>query len=139
MLLGVLVAYREGPRMGIEMKHLTPAKKRRLAVMLMVGGGVALLIVWALSTDHIAIGIGLLFAVTVLPEFAGAVADQTRSSKSRGVASWLGRSIAINTRPADGQSTSRAHGSRDKRSVSHRTHIGFLEQGPGASLRRRRY
>jgi uncharacterized membrane protein len=69
MLLGVAVAYRLGPRLGIDMKRLTPANKRRLAVMLTLGGVVALLIVWALSTDRVAIGVGLLLAVTVLPEF----------------------------------------------------------------------
>jgi hypothetical protein len=69
MLLGVVVAYRLGPRPGIDMQRLTPAKKRRLAVMLTVTGIVALAIVWALSTDHVAIGIGALLAVAILPEF----------------------------------------------------------------------
>jgi ABC-type transport system involved in cytochrome bd biosynthesis fused ATPase/permease subunit len=68
MLLGVAAAYRFGPRMGIDMQCLTPAKKRHLAIMLSAGGAVALLIVWALATGHVAIGIGLLLAVTVLPE-----------------------------------------------------------------------
>jgi hypothetical protein len=36
---------------------------------LAVTGAVTLLIVWALSTGHIALGIGVLVAVMVLPEF----------------------------------------------------------------------
>jgi hypothetical protein len=69
MLLGVAFAYRLGPRVGIDMRALSPAKKRRLAIMLTVTGAVALLILWALSRGHIAPGIGVLVAVMVLPEF----------------------------------------------------------------------
>jgi Na+/H+-dicarboxylate symporter len=36
--------------------------------MLSVGGIIGLLIVWALATNHVAIGIGLLLATTILPE-----------------------------------------------------------------------
>jgi hypothetical protein len=68
MLLGVAVAYRFGPRMGIDMQRWTPMKKRRLAVMLTACGAIALLIAWARSSGHVAIGIGLLLAVMVLPE-----------------------------------------------------------------------
>jgi hypothetical protein len=68
MLLGVAIAYRVGPRLGIDMRRLTPAKRRRLAVMLTVGGAFAMVIVWALSTHHVAIGIGLLLAIMVLPD-----------------------------------------------------------------------
>ena len=93
MLLGVAIAYRFGPRMGIDLQRLTPTKKRRLAVMLTVTGIVALAIVWALSTDHVAIGVGLLLAVTVLPEFvlvplrikrAHRKAEQSRAARSLG-------------------------------------------------------
>jgi|NGEPerStandDraft_6_1074524.scaffolds.fasta_scaffold386908_1 hypothetical protein len=69
VLLGVLLAYRLGPRMGVNMQRLTPAKKRNLAIMLTITGGVALLTAWALGTGHIALGIGVLLAVMILPEF----------------------------------------------------------------------
>jgi hypothetical protein len=69
MLLGVAIAYRLGPRVGVDMQRLTPAKRRHLTIMLTVVGVIALLVVWALGTGHVAIGIVVLLAVMVLPEF----------------------------------------------------------------------
>jgi hypothetical protein len=85
MLLGVALAYRFGPRMGVDMQRLTPAKKRKLIVWLAVSGAVALLIVWALSTGHIALGIGVLVAAMILPEFV-LIPLRIRRSRQRGEA-----------------------------------------------------
>jgi hypothetical protein len=82
MLIGVAVAYRLGPRMGIDVRRLTPSKKRRLAIMLLVSGAVSLLIVWALGTGHTALGIGTLIGALVVPEFV-LVPLRIRQSRQR--------------------------------------------------------
>jgi H+/Cl- antiporter ClcA len=81
-LLGVALAYRLGPRVGLDMHpRLTPAKKRRLAIMLTITVAVALLIVWALGTGHTALGISVLLAVMILPEFVLIPMRITRSRR----------------------------------------------------------
>jgi hypothetical protein len=85
MLFGMAVVSRLGPRMGINMQRLTPAKKRKLTVWLTVSGAVGLLVVWSLSTGRIALGIGVLVAVMVLPEFV-LIPLRIRRSRQRGEA-----------------------------------------------------
>jgi Zn-dependent protease with chaperone function len=68
MGLGFALASRLGPRVGVNMSDLTPAKKRRLVLLLVLAAVPGLVVAWALSTGHTALGIGLLLAVAFLPE-----------------------------------------------------------------------
>jgi hypothetical protein len=90
MLLGIAFVYRVGPRMGINMQRLTPARKRKLYFWLAISAAVGLVTASALSTGRIALGVGILVAVMILPEFV-LVPLRIRRSRQRAEAARAGR------------------------------------------------
>jgi hypothetical protein len=93
LVVGYRLAIRVGGRLGLKTPRDLPVRKRRrLWLVLAAAAGISLVSAWAISSGRSALGVGVLAAVYILPEFV-LVPLRVRRSRRRAAESRARRGV----------------------------------------------